>query len=534
MKAGHIRGKTMDKVREKLRLFLQTVADYGGCIYILLIAAVLPFYFTEGYGRIGTDKALFFRTVSRSMGELLLPVTVVLLVLALRERGSTAVRGGFSVTDGFMALYAGGVTASYFLSDYREQALLGAQGWFMGLFTQLTYVAVYFYISRLWKPRRWMLFLFFPVSFGVILLGYLDRFGLHVLNMAYRSESFISTIGNINWYCGYTVIVCFLGIVLFWRQPPEGGWQRLTAAAYVTLSFGTLLTQGSESGTLTLVAVLTVLFCLSVRDGKRMQSFWQLLLQLSAACLISTLLRRGLGIRFDGIDSKALTVSTSLWAACFLTGVSAAMLWRVTRSVRAGKYRERLFCALGIGWVIFCGGGLLLYLLLLILNTRFPGSIGVLSENPVFCFSNSWGSFRGATWRAALCCFGEQDFLHQLFGVGPDAMSAYLYRDAGESLRLLLRECFGEALLTNAHCEWLTVLVDVGVIGLSGFAGTMISAIARFVRAGRRDPWLCAIGLSLLAYTVNNLFSFQQTLNGATVFVLLGMGTAFLRAEPID
>lgn len=521
----------MDKVWEKIRLFFQTVADYGSCIYILLMAVGLPFYFTEGYGRIGTDKALFFRAVSRNMGEILLPVAAVLLLFAFWKRGSAGKRRSFSVTDGFVALYAGALIVSYLLSDYREQSLLGAQGWFMGLFTQLTYVIVYFYVSRLWKPRKWMLVLFLPVSFGVLLLGYLDRFGIHVLEMAYRSASFISTIGNINWYCGYAVVVCFLGIVLFWSQSPDRGWQRLLLALLVTLSFGTLLTQGSESGTLTLVVLMSVLFCLSVRDGKRMQSFWQVMLLFSAACVMSALLKRGLGISFAGIDSKALRVSTSLWIACILTVVSAIVLGRVTLTVREGKYRERIFCAVGRGWVISCAGGLLLYLLLLVINTCHPGAIGGLSEHPLFYFSNRWGSSRGATWGAALRCFREQDWLHKLLGVGPDAMSAYLYQDASESLRLMLAECFGEAVLTNAHCEWLTVLVDVGVIGLSGFAGTMVSAIVRFMREGKRAPWFCALGLSLLAYTVNNLFSFQQTLNGATVFILLGMGTAFLRKE---
>ncbi len=524
----------MDKACEKIKLFLRTVADYGSCVYILLIAVGLPFYFTEGYGRIGTDKALFFREVSRSMGELLLPVAAVLLLFTVWKRDSAAGRRKFSTTDKFLALYAGALVASYLLSDYREQARFGAQGWFMGLFTQLSCVAVYFYVSRLWKPRSRMLFLFLPVSSVVLLLGYLDRFGIHLLEMAYRSDSFISTIGNINWYCGYAVIVCFLGIVLFWRQPPERGWKRLLLAAYVTLSFGTLLTQGSASGTLTLVVLLSVLFCLSVGDGSHMRSFWQLMLLLSVACVTGALLRKGLGISFDGIDSRTLTVSTSLWAACALTIVSALVLRQVTRSVHAGKYREKVFRVLGKVWVVFCGGSLLLYILLLIINTCRPGGIGGLSKNPLFLFSNRWGSFRGATWRAALSCFAEQDVLHKLLGVGPDAMSAYLYKDADESLRLLLKECFGEAVLTNAHCEWLTILVEVGALGLIGFAGGMVSAMVRFIKEGKREPWFSALGLSLLAYTVNNLFSFQQTLNCATVFVLLGMGTAFLREEEVD
>ena len=34
--------------------------------------------------------------------------------------------------------------------------------------------------------------------------------------------------------------------------------------------------------------------------------------------------------------------------------------------------------------------------------------------------------------------------------------------------------------------------------------------------------------MALLAYTVNNIFSFQQSMNVSTMFVIFGMGEAFL------
>ena len=128
-------------------------------------------------------------------------------------------------------------------------------------------------------------------------------------------------------------------------------------------------------------------------------------------------------------------------------------------------------------------------------------------------------------------CFREQNFLHKLFGVGPDAMSAYMSQDGSEAPRMRLEGWFGTATLTNGHNEWLTVLADVGILGLVGFAGAMISAMVRFFQKGKQNVLLCAIGFCLLAYTVNNLFSFQQTMNGATIYALLGMGAAFAREE---
>ena len=121
-----------------------------------------------------------------------------------------------------------------------------------------------------------------------------------------------------------------------------------------------------------------------------------------------------------------------------------------------------------------------------------------------------------------------------MIGVGPDCMSAYLYNGGSESLVEAARTQFGELTLTNAHCEWLTILVNTGILGLVGFAGMMVSAIVRFLKAGmetlKKESLIAgACGLCLLAYTVNNSFSFQQSMGVATIFVILGMGERFWR-----
>ena len=78
--------------------------------------------------------------------------------------------------------------------------------------------------------------------------------------------------------------------------------------------------------------------------------------------------------------------------------------------------------------------------------------------------------------------------------------------------------------LTNAHNEWLTILVDIGVLGLVSYAGMMISVIRNFLHAGKKSMLVGACGICVLAYTVNNMFSFQQVMNISTVFVIMGIG----------
>lgn len=527
----------------RITLFLETAADYGLCIYLFLILAVLPFYFTEGYSHIGTDKAQFFRALTWNLGRILLPLAFLVFAVRMAGRmrdrfgkkrelsGSKTFGSGLSATDVFVMIYGIGVILSYLLSDYRDNAFWGAKGWFMGFFTQLTFVLIYFLVSRLWKPRKWMLYSVLPVSAAVFLLGYLDRFGMHLLKMENRTEAFISTIGNVNWYCGYAVCVFFLGVIFLWKGDMEKTWQKILLMGYTVLGFGTLMTQGSESGAVVAGVILLILFVLSVREAGRMLRFWQIMTLFSAACLFSFLLRIAVGDGFVNIEGKALELVVSGYFSIFVTIVSVLMLILVWKMKNAGTYRKKGFIIAAAVLVLACVGGILLVLILAAVNTMRPGSIGRLSEYSLFTFSARWGSNRAATWGTAVMCIREQDFLHKLFGVGPDAMSAYMYQDGSETLRMMLEECFGSAVLTNAHNEWLTVLADVGIFGFIGFAGAMISAMVRFLRKGKQNALLCAIGFCLLAYTVNNLFSFQQTMNGATIYALLGMGAAFAREE---
>lgn len=520
------------------------IMDFILSAYFVLMTVVMPFYFQDGYSHIATDKAEFCGRIGIYMWRALLPVFAVYLAASLicflrghrggltkefllRKLGD-AVRG-LTLTDRFMALYGAALILSYFCSDYKEKALWGAgNGWYTGLLPQLMLMLAYFFFVRFCKPRKVLFCLMFAASAVVFLLGYLNRFSFYPIQMNFSSPSFISTIGNINWYCGYAVTVLFAGVALFW-QGEESLLRRAVLAGYVLLGFGTLVTQGSVSGIFALTVMLLVLFCMSAGDGLRMARFWAAALLLSVACLFTGVLRRAAPDRMnfqDGVMNLltvgALPFVMAVVSLCFLTVVSVSNRKEIypKKYINLGAKIAALLalCLLAV------------FVLLIAVNTSHPGSIGPLSKYAVFTFSDTWGSNRGATWKAGVMCFAEQNLLHKLVGVGPDAMAAFTYQDGSEELIGMLNRMFGVGVsLTNAHNEWLTVLVNTGILGLIGFAGAMTSAIAALLKRCGRNKFACACGFSLLAYTANNFFSFQQTINLTTMMMVLSMGMAFLR-----
>ncbi|MCM1190514.1 MAG: O-antigen ligase family protein [bacterium] len=565
---------------ESLRAFSETAADYCFCAYLFLMLAVFPLYCQDGYSHIGTDKAYFFCRVSVYAGGVL--ACVLALRLAAegtvfwneRKKGRSFCSGDskakafgrersksraaktpvpsrsffsrsreaacrfwgkirqndFLRTDFFALFYAGAALISYVCTEYKEEALWGATGWYMGLIPQLILVLICLLTPRLWKPGERMAIPLLTVSAAVFLLGCVNRFGIYPVKMRYASPSFISTVGNINWFCGYAVATVFFGAALLWVKRDWKPVRKVLLMLYVGVGFAALVLQGSESGLVALGAVLLVMFCMSVKDGGRMVAFWQEMTLLWGGCLLIFAVR----LLFpDSMNYREGLVDRLTWGTVpvIMTAVSAAALTLLLLERKRGRYPKRIF--LWTAYIAVCGITVtaVSVLGLAAVNTVHPGSIGTLSEYSLFTLDENWGSFRGATWSVGWRCFAGQNVLHKLVGVGPDCMPEYLYGGASEELLAAVRERFGEARLTNAHNEWLTVLVNTGILGLIGYVGMMLGGIRQLLQRGSENPFACACGFCLLGYTVNNIFSFQQAMSVGTVFVIFGMGRAFLQRE---
>ena len=253
--------------------------------FLFLMIVVLPFYFTDGYAQIGTDKYEFFYKSTCGVGIVFAIFLVIYLVVwvCIRKRdGATgwikaeglARLKNLSMTDWFVLGYGVVVLLSYLFSDYKTgtdfgNAFVGVERWYLGLRTQLLLVGVYFAVSRFWKKNKWIPALWVPVTLVIFVLGYLNRFEVHLFEMKNTTTEFISTIGNMNWYCGYIVIIFFGGLYYFWTMTEKKTRVNIVFGIWVTVGFATLVTQGSRSGLVTLVGMLLVLYLFSMKKEEK-------------------------------------------------------------------------------------------------------------------------------------------------------------------------------------------------------------------------------------------------------------------------
>lgn len=530
--------KEVESVAETLCKFSGALCDIGISIYLCVTLVVLPLY-NRGYAQIGTDKENFFIKTLTYAGKGLLPLFLLWLIFRLVTAAQKkelpelrAIPGSLwkslGITDKFAALYGISVVLSYVFTRYREEALWGTASWRMGMWMQLGAIIVYFMVSRMWQRKDWIVALILPVSAIVFFLGYMNKFQLCLVDKEIINSSFISTVGNINWYCGYLVTVLFGGVYLLWRMEEHFTWKKWVLMVYVAIGFASLATQGSSSGIVTFAVVMFVLFGMSVADSVKMECFWQIMTLFSGACLVTYALRVCNVFSRELVQEGITDVLTFSAVSIIMTIVSATMLWVVHRMGRAQRYSEKVWRRIYRGIAIAVPAIIVLGLLLILINTVLGGALTGNVTDPELInwltFNSDWGSARGATWAAGARCFWEADFLHKIFGVGPDCMYSFLANEGSADLQNMVNERFYGNRLTNAHNEWLTILVNTGVLGLVSYAGMMISVIRNFLHAGKKSALVGACGFCVLAYTVNNMFSFQQVMNISTVFVILGIG----------
>lgn len=505
-------------MRDSLKKTLEVLAF----VYFVLLGVIFPLYFKNGYTSMGSVKFRFFEYA----GTVLCVMLFFCLLYLLCSRHLTA---ALSVTDWFVLAYGVVVCLSTISSEfgpdsYYGSALWGSKGWNMGFVTQMLLVLIYFMLSRFFLWEKLGIHLLLGVSGVVFVLGSCNRFGFYPIPMESAGPGFISTLGNINWYCGYFAVVFALGYGLYLEAATKR--RKRFYGVYLFIGFMTGITQGSDSGYL-VVLVLFVAGCFWCFRGSHGVKRWLetvLLFFAAASCTWC----------FRVLFPDSLTYETPLinllTGSCLpLVGLLSTLLlsWLVSFVDKKWKTPDRLWTILRFlvpGLAIAAVAG---YIALVFVNTKHPLWTVPLNGNPAFTFNSDYLNGRGTTWHAGLAMFLEFPLWKRLVGVGPDCFASYAYTCYQGVWEL--EEQFGELILTNAHNEALTLLVNVGLWGLTAFMGAFFSQLRRAFSAARNNALLLATALSLACYLAHNTVSFAQVINTPTAFLVLGLAEGMLR-----
>ena len=500
--------------------------------YLILVFVIYPFYLRNGYMDIDESKYIFLSTVSKWM-IMAIAVGIVIEVLANTEN-----KYAFSiptVTDCFFLAYLLITVISVVLSIDRSAAISGYTGWYMGGFLIIMLGIMYLFISRFSVLGDGILTLIMVASTFVFILGILNRFSVwpFPIEGSYATE-FLSTIGNIGWYCGYISVTAPLGIALYILKTEMSKTERILYIIYLFIVFMTSLTQGADS----IFIVLGLMFFLGLKyagdSSEGLYRWFETVIVFCLAGQISNIIRH-VNLRIftynstnmcDIFNDKLTTLFILIPVVCVY------VVLKLRRYVPSDKFKRFINRVMIIIPAIIA-----LIVLMAIINTCFIGktydSELTGKETELFqklalkflYLNEDWGSGRGKAISVGIRIFENQDIFHKLFGVGPDCMGTYI--DGAPELAKELEYYFEGDVLTNAHCEPVTSLVNIGILGTVAFYGLLVSFICRCFHSD--DKRCLAIAMCIICYIGYNLLNYANILNYPFMILLIAIGENYMK-----
>lgn len=489
--------------------------------YLVILLAVLPLYMQDGYYLLGDGKYTLFRNCSLLCIGIWVAMEIVSVLYSKingksAENKITTEKGEYrwGAVDIFMLAYGGCVLLSAICSRF-DAAWLGYADWYMGAVSQLIFVGIYFLVSRYFCYDRFCIYVAEGALFAVILVALAARLGFDWLGVYqglsetdWVCSNMLSTIGNINWLCGYFSVVLAVPIsgYLYGKGKLKTGILYLVSV----LGFLLLVIQGSDSGPV--LAAVALGLCL-IAGMKKTQFF-----------------KRGL-LLFGG---TAMGVYGMGWGITFLNA------WNFTPG-ESWIYGNMA----GIGWLVIGILAFLFWVLCAFLEEKGKCRVvrriikvvilaGFLVGATIAIFlvctwskaaPETFGSGRGVLWKLALEGFEQADVKGKIIGAGPDCFAEYLI-SIGKPPIITQEDHWANALFVNAHNEWLNHLVNLGILGVVSYGGI-------FIAAWKRYKGMMLAVLMLAMYGVHSLVSFQQVLNAPLLFAVLGICESQIRRNQV-
>ena len=520
--------------------------EYLLAAVVSAVCTVVPLYARDGYHQIGNAKFEAYRRIIIGGFSVLLILAAVFCICRIQkiisDKGAGSGDGStcrtfrhLSLTDKFVLAYLALTGISVVSGGFYEDALWGAFGWNMGFLSQLSFVLLYLFLSRFGRYYRVVLVVLCAVAAVVFSIGILHRLMIDPVGfydgLTYEQKAqFLSTLGQATWYAAFLAVTLPVGIGTFLYG--TGKKLRILSGTYMALGFCTMVTQNSDSAYFALAGTMIVFFVISCEKKELLRRFMAALTMLFGAGKIMYLLT---GIRpnpalVPDFVTELMWTSRLTWVLFGVCLLLTLLLYipvpenhcRMDSGVIRRVRRGTVGAVMGLAVVT---------VLIICLQSQGALPEGIADRVSTVSYLNwgdDWGNGRGRIWSFTGRMIAEESPGHRIFGVGPDCFNSYVSAYHGEEEVLL----WGDKQLTNAHNEWLNMLINGGVLGAAAYVGIYVTAIGRCLRGRGQDFLLTGIAAACVSYMCYNFFCYQQVLCTPFVFILMGIGEYILRFPP--
>ncbi len=456
-----------------------------------------------------------------------------------------------SITD--MAVFAFWLVCavSTLLSHYTETAFFGEpNGRNNGLLLMTFYLLAYLLVTRFFEESKLIPRVFAGASAIIYLLAVLNGFHIDPLQTFvylrdHFVETFTSTIGNIDMMSSFISVSLPVFVVMSCAagKKPE----RALYISASSLGFMALLCSGSDSGILGLAVFLLIYFIAYSQNLMKLRRLMLTLTIMLASSRLLLLLSAATGDYHKELSviQTALIYSNFIYIPIVICAALTAALYLITvkkcrRALSPAspnssdnnnlvhkkpnlKLPKAATIALGCLALAVIAAVLGAFVYFSAIDTKTD--LGSLEK--LLRFNERWGTHRGFFWIKSFEIFKSSDFIHKLFGMGPDTFY-YAFSPYFDELTK-----YGDSSTTAAHNEYINYLITIGAAGLAAYLCAISGAAVRAFKYARESMFAQACIAAVICYAVQAFVNIAQPITTPIFIILASICEAMARScEP--
>ncbi|MBP3200789.1 MAG: O-antigen ligase family protein [Lachnospiraceae bacterium] len=537
------------KKRESLSDIFRNIATGVTGFFVFLILTVFPLYTHDMYFDILKSRYVFFKVWTLALVFILLGLGIAYLFIDYNNNSSSPsaierflsafklknIKKHIIITDIFFVIMLFCVIISAAGSNFKEEAFFGTSGRYQGTECWILYFLTYVAISRTFKFKIMYLDYaiiagIFSCIWGITDFLYLDVFNFFANVSDMQKSMFASSVGNLNTFTNYTVMVFAVSASLFIieKQTVKKIFYLLaTLVACAGSIFG--LADNAFLG-LASFYLFIPMFCV-----KNRRSLLRFFITIDVFLVSLYLFWCGMKLNHNPLQASIimdLLNQHSIVAYLFVPfTVFIIVLYFILNKLKP-NYGEMIDSKLvpldsylpknlvKVYYIVIISIIAFIVFILIQINIVKTNADFWLSRVPsshLFVLSDDWGTHCGHNWRIAFTNFTQNFSIFQkLFGYGPDTYLIVSERTFYEEMVSRYGEVYD-----SAHNEYINYLICEGAVGLIAYMGILISSIKLEVKNMKENPFVVACVMAVIAYAVQAIVNIAIPITTPVFFALM-------------
>ena len=455
----------------------------------------------------------------------------------------------FSIWDiCIMVFWLMSALSTAFAGRFVMESITGDKGRYSGLLLISIYVIIYFTVSRMFSFSKVYFTVFLAASIPVCLFGYTDYFNMDILGFKEKIGPeqwpiFTSTIGNINTYTAVLAFYIAIAGTLFITTPfksDNGRGESIGKIVFyyviMLMNFIALTMGTSDNGYLTLAAFFGLVPFVAFRTMEGVRRFVLTIFTYLLGIKIIQLINISYAGKVLGISGLYDFISDFKYLDLVIVALAIVVIIMYVLEYKKKEKRrdnEALLRSLRYIWLAIL---VIVFAAIVFMGMKINSDVTAAKEKygalaDYFVFNDSWGTFRGYIWRAAVEEYMKFPLLHKIFGSGPDTFGLYIGLLRNEEMTSVTGQFFDAT-----HNEYIQFLFTLGPIATIAYILALILPSVEalrtrlfYLRDNTMLPYLYACAIAVICYATQAVVNLNLPVVTPFLWIFLSIMVAILR-----